>query len=93
MIINASLLLAADAGNIIPTQFHLARRFKVMVERTLLALTVYIHIATTLHPFSRTTWVSQKGKTSLGLNEARDDGVLRWQWHQNDHIQTNCTSL
>jgi len=95
MIINASLLLAADAGNIIPTQFHLARRFKVMVERTLLALTVHIHTATTLHPFSRTTWVSryQKGKTSLGLNEARDDGVLRWQWHQNDHIQTNCTSL
>jgi len=37
---------------------------------------------TTLHPFnglfSRTTWVSryQKGKTSLDLNEARDDGVL-----------------
>jgi len=45
MIINASLLLAADAGNIIPTQFHLARRFKVMVERTLLALTVHIHTA------------------------------------------------
>jgi len=35
-----------------------------------------------LHPFnglfSRTTWVSQyqKGKTSLYLNEARDDRVL-----------------
>jgi len=35
-----------------------------------------------LHPFnglfSRTTWVHwyQKGKTSLDLNEARDDGVL-----------------
>ena len=35
-----------------------------------------------LHPinglFSRATWVSryQKGKTSLDLNEARDDGVL-----------------
>ena len=86
MIINASLLLAADAGNIIPTQFHLARRFKVMVERTLLALTVHIHTAaTTLHPFSWTTWVSryQKGKTSLGLNEARDD----WrQWRQMDHM-------
>ena len=29
-------------------------------------------------PLSRTTWVSryQKGKTSLDLNEARDDGVL-----------------
>jgi len=40
-----------------------------------------------LHPFnglfSRTTWISwyQKGKTSLDLNEARDDGVLGWQWH------------
>ena len=36
----------------------------------------------TIHPFnglfSRTTWVSryQRGKTSLDLNEARDDGVL-----------------
>ena len=30
--------------------------------------------------FSGTTWVSwyQKGKTSLDLNEARDDGVLGW---------------
>jgi len=42
-----------------------------------------------LHPFnglfSRTTWVCwyhQKGKTSLDLNEARDDGVLGRQWHQ-----------
>jgi len=46
------------------------------------------------HPFnglfSRTTWVSwyQKGKTSLDLN-----GVLGWQWHQLDHMQTICTSL
>jgi len=52
-----------------------------------------------LHPFngffSRTTWVSryQKGKTSLDLNEARVDGVLGWQWHQLDHMQTICTSL
>ena len=53
-----------------------------------------------LHPFnglfSRTTWVSwyhQKGKTSLDLNEARDDGVLGRQWHQLDHMQTICTSL
>jgi len=45
--------------------------------------------------FSRTTWVSrcQKGKISLDLNEARDDGVLGWQWHQLDHMQTICTSL
>ena len=45
--------------------------------------------------FSRTTWVSryQKGKTSLDLNDTRDDGVLGWQWHQLDHMQTICTSL
>ena len=37
--------------------------------------------------FSRTTRVSQyqKGKTSLDLNEAKDDGVLGWQWHQLDY--------
>jgi len=52
-----------------------------------------------LHPFnslfSGTTWVSryEKGKTSRDLNEARDDGVLGWQWHQLDHVQTTCTSL
>jgi len=51
------------------------------------------------HPFnglfSRTTSVSryQKGKTSLDLNEARDDGVFVRQWHQLDHMQTICTSL
>jgi len=45
--------------------------------------------------FSRTAWVSwyQKGKASLDLNEARDDGVLGWQWHRLDHMQTICTSL
>ena len=44
---------------------------------------------------SRTSWVSryQKGKTSRDLNEARDDRVLGWQWHQLDHMQTICTSL
>jgi len=42
--------------------------------------------------FSRTTWVSwyQKGKTSLDLNEARDDRVFGWQWRQLDHMQTIC---
>jgi len=54
---------------------------------------------TLLHTFNgrfpRTTWVNrhQKGKISLDLNEARDDGVLGWQWHQLDHMQTICTSL
>ena len=44
-------------------------------------------------PLSRTTWVSryQKVETSLDLSEARDDGVLGWQWHQLDHMQTICT--
>jgi len=27
-------------------------------------------------------------KTSLDLDEARDVGGLRWQWHQLDHMQT-----
>jgi len=27
------------------------------------------------------------------LNKARDDGVLGWQCHQLDHMQTICTSL
>ena len=37
---------------------------------------------------SRTTWVNQyqKRKTNLDLNEARDDGVLGWQWHQLDNL-------
>jgi len=45
--------------------------------------------------FSRTTWVSrhQKGKSSLDLNDVKDYGVLGWQWHQLDHMQTICTSL
>jgi len=44
--------------------------------------------------FSRTAWISwyQKGKTSFDLNEARDYGVLGWQWHQLDHMQTICIS-
>jgi len=33
----------------------------------------------------------QKGKISLDLNEARDDGVLGRQWHQLNHMQTICT--
>jgi len=54
---------------------------------------------TTLHPFnglfSRTTWASryQKGKTSLDLNETRDNRVLGWQWHQLDRMQTICTTI
>jgi len=36
---------------------------------------------------------NQKVKTSLDLNEARDDGVWGWQWHQLDHMQTICALL
>jgi len=49
-----------------------------------------------LHPFnglfSRTIRIrqKQKGKTSLDLNEARDDVVLGWWWHQ---LQTLCILL
>ena len=52
----------------------------------------HITILLLLHPFnglfSRTTWVSQyqKGKTSLDLNEARDDGV----WGYNGFGWTIC---
>jgi len=52
-----------------------------------------------LHPFdglfSRTAWVSQyqKGKTNLDLREARNGGVLGWQWHHLDDMQSICTSL
>ena len=56
--------------------------------------TIYLCYITQQHPFnglfSRTTCVNryQKGNTSLDLNEARDDGVLGWQWHQLDHMQS-----
>jgi len=34
-----------------------------------------------------------KGKTNLDLNEAKDDCVVGWQWHQLDHVHTICTLL
>ena len=48
-----------------------------------------------LHHFSTTTSLSQyqRGKASLDLNEARDDGVWGWKWHQLDHTQIIFTSL
>jgi len=55
-------------------------------------LILLLHLLNSL--FSRTTWVSQyqKGKTSLDLNEARDDAVwgcsgISWT------ICKHCTSL
>ena len=55
---------------------------------------------TTLHSFnglfSKTTWISryQKGKTSLDLNEARDDGILKcndisWTIGKHPHLTPN----
>ena len=35
----------------------------------------------------------QKGKPSLDLNEAREDGLLWWYWHQLYHTKTICTLL
>ena len=63
------------------------------------SLTTTTTLLLLLHPFngllSKTTRVSrhQKGRISLDLNEAKDDGDLGWQWHQLDHVQTICTSL
>jgi len=60
--------------------------------------TIYTSTTTKLHPFnglfSRTTRISryQKGKTSLDLNEARDNGF--WDAVASaGHIKTICTSL
>jgi len=70
---------------------------KINYYSSILFLTLLLLLL--LHPFnghfSWTTWVSwhQKGKTSLDLNEARDDGVLGVQWHQLDQTQTVCISL
>jgi len=56
---------------------------------------LFSHRSKKLYMRIMTTWVSryQKGKTSLDLNEAREDSVLGRQWHQLDHMQTICTSL
>jgi len=75
--------------------------YKLTTNCTLLTFSIlqYTYLLLLLHPFnslfSRTIWVSryQKGKTSLDLNEATDDGVRGRQWHQLDHMQIICTSL
>ena len=80
---------------------HVSSRSSVATLRTAVHLLLtYLLTYLLLHPcndlFSRTTWLSrcQKAKTSLDLNEARDDGVLGCSaWHQLDHMQTICTSL
>jgi len=78
-----------DANNTVPLKIHslpVAATFAIFDEyvtttaatTTTAALVItqpVIHLFNSL--FSQTTWVSQyqKGKTSLDLNEARDDGV------------------
>jgi len=76
-----------------------SNRHQAVDRMPLQTKTTYLLLILLLHPFnslfSRTTWVSQYQKvtTSLDLNEARDYGVLRWQWHQLDHTQTIWTSF
>ena len=70
-----------------PDSIRIRFERKRLIRRSLELLV--LHLFNSL--FSRTTWV-QKGKTSLDLHEARNYGVLRWQWHQLDHMHL-CTSL
>jgi len=81
----------SSSASTLYTFHHLATQIPSLL--LLLLLLLLLHQFNDL--FSRTTWVSryQKGKTSLDLNDTRDDGVLGWQWHQLDHMQTICTSL
>ena len=75
------------------TAYTLSLSVSPFPEYIITTTTLLLH---TFHGlFSRTTWVSwyQKGKISLDLNEARDDRVWGWQWHQLDHMQTTCTSF
>jgi len=55
-------------------------------------LSLLIHYIRLGGLFSRTTWVSrrQKGKPFLILLERQ---MMRWQWHQLDHMQIIFTSL
>ena len=72
-------------------KYRLVRTDGPMDKQILLLLLLLLHPFNGL--FSRTTWVSwyQKGKTSLDLNEAKEDGVVGWQSHKLDHMQTICT--
>jgi len=44
MIIDTGLLFAADAADVVTTEFHLTRRFKVVVERTFMSLYKAAHV-------------------------------------------------
>ena len=74
--------------------------YEVDLYNTTITATITNILSLLLHPFnglfSMTTWGIryQKGKTSLDSNDkARDYGVLGWQWHQLNHMQTVCTLL
>ena len=73
----------AGSSGLASPKFFSPMHFMEDIESTAQAVRTTTTItAATLHPFnglfSRTTWVSQyqKGKTSLDLNEATDNGVL-----------------
>ena len=76
-----------------------SKRHILIIIRYRLLLLLLLPLLLLLHPFNglfcRTTWVSryQKGKTSLDLNEARDDEVLGCSGISLVHMQTVCTSL
>jgi len=67
---------------------------QVMVDKRICAA-VLLLLHTLNGIFSRTTCINQyqKGKTSLDLHEARNDGIWGWQWRQLDHMQAIFTSL
>ena len=82
---------------VVPPQIQHQRQYND--STTIVQWLLHKHCRLLLHSlnrlFSNTIWISgyQKSKTSSDLNEARDDGVSGWQWHQLDHMQTICTSI
>jgi len=70
--------LSADNGEIAIHQRNVVTRrtLRLLLRLLLLLLLLLLHPFSGL--FSMTTWVRryQEGKTSLDLDEARDDGVL-----------------
>jgi len=75
-------LLLVDNGRLNITAYNTT----AVPRRPIKALLVVV-LGRLLHPFdslfSRITWISRYwiGKTSLGLNEARDDWGFGMQWH------------
>ena len=96
-----SMLFMASVGSIKGTQCIIRCHSSVCVSVYLPCKGFVVENGKLLLHYTRlmasswSTWVSwyQKGKTSLDLNEARDDGVLEWQWHQLNHMQKICPLL